>query len=881
MIGKVVSHYKILEKLGEGGMGVVYRAHDTELDRDVALKFLPHHITANEAEQARFLQEARAAALLNHPNICTVYAIEKCESDQFIAMEYVEGKTLGEKIREGVRDRGSGIRSAEAIGYAIQIAEALQEAHTHGIVHRDIKADNIMVNSKNQIKVMDFGLAKLKGSLKLTKTSSTIGTLAYMAPEQIEGEEVDARSDIFSFGIVLYEMLTGHLPFRGEHEAAMVYSIVNEEPEPLQHYLPDAPSELLHILDRALEKDREDRYQTVHDMLIDLRRLKKDSSRVSRQPQDFTAVSRTAVSEPTVEGKKGFGKRLWVGVAAVVVLCIIPIVYLSLRTPVVRLNPNRTSITLGIPFKELYVPSLSRDGNWVAFSARGEDQTWDFYMMNIAGGKPIRVTHDSGSMYHGCDISPDVSQVVYDFWNGWPLSMKIRLVASQGGESQTLADTGFAPKWRPDGARIGYFRQGRGGICDSRSGKLEIWSIRPDGTDNHLDFTDTVSGAQANFFAFSWSPDGRSIAWVRTYPEGYSEVVVRELATGREWQLTSDRKNADEVIWAMNDEIFFTSNKSGQANLWMIPSGGGEATQVTQGAVPIMGPRISAENKTLVYIQQEETAYIWISSIDGTNARQITSADVRLTSASFSPDGKHITYIRTDVDPYNRQAHLYVMDRDGKNQRQLTSGSEVVDLSSWSPDSRWIAVGSRMLGEHTDSSRVFLIQPFDPGPPRLFWKGKLTWLWWADNESLDVVSQWKTLRYPIKGGIATPVGQDSIFSFPISGNRKLVFYDYREGQIGLWVVPVDALGRKEGEARKKLIPSDAMGVQCPRDLRFWIYRRGSELWRTWTSSGTEERIGTALPGDTWMYDVSMDGKEILWISKHLPTKLVLVKNVFE
>jgi serine/threonine protein kinase len=284
MIGQTISHYTILEKLGEGGMGIVYKAHDAELDRDVALKFLPHHVTVNEAEQARFLQEARAAAVLNHPNICTVHAIEKADdpayanasagTQQFIVMEYVEGKTLRQLMP---------IQKTQiAIDYAIQIGEALQEAHGKGIVHRDVKADNIMVNSKNQIKVMDFGLAKLKGSLKLTKTSSTVGTLAYMAPEQIEGGEVDARSDIFSFGVVLYEMLTGHMPFRGEHEAAMVYSIVNEEPQPIQKYLPEISSELAHVLNRALEKEPSERYQSVAEMVIDLKRLKKQTSRVSR-----------------------------------------------------------------------------------------------------------------------------------------------------------------------------------------------------------------------------------------------------------------------------------------------------------------------------------------------------------------------------------------------------------------------------------------------------------------------------------------------------------------------------------------------------------------------------------------------------------------------
>ncbi len=228
MIGQTISYYRILEKLGEGGMGVVYKAHDTKLDRLVALKFLPHGMLVSEEDKARFLQEARAASAVMHPNVCVIHDIAEHEGQQFIVMEYVEGKTMRERVPiQKVQD---------AINYAIQIGEALEEAHSKGVVHRDVKTDNIMVTSKNQVKVMDFGLAKLKGSLKLTKTSSTVGTLAYMAPEQIQGGEVDTRSDIFSFGVVLYEMLTGQLPFRGEHEAAMVYSIVNEEPEPIQRY---------------------------------------------------------------------------------------------------------------------------------------------------------------------------------------------------------------------------------------------------------------------------------------------------------------------------------------------------------------------------------------------------------------------------------------------------------------------------------------------------------------------------------------------------------------------------------------------------------------------------------------------------------------------
>ena len=288
MIGQTISHYKIIEKLGEGGMGVVYKAQDLKLDRFVALKFLPAHVSVNEEIKARFIQEAKAAAALNHNNICTVYGVEEHDGQMFISMEYIEGGTLRRKLPYSKVD--------DALNIALQIGEALQEAHAKGIVHRDIKSDNVMLTSKGQAKVMDFGLAKLKGSLKLTRTSSTVGTLAYMAPEQVHGGEVDSRSDIFSFGVLLFEMLSGRLPFRGEHEAAMMYSILNEDPDPINKYLPQASPELIHILNRALEKDPVDRYQQVSDMDIDLRRLKKETSKVLRK--SMHVVEPFAPTEP-------------------------------------------------------------------------------------------------------------------------------------------------------------------------------------------------------------------------------------------------------------------------------------------------------------------------------------------------------------------------------------------------------------------------------------------------------------------------------------------------------------------------------------------------------------------------------------------------------
>jgi len=282
MIGQTISHYKILEKLGEGGMGVVYKAHDTKLERTVALKFLPSKHVIDEADRTRFLQEARAASALSHPNVCHINAIEEADGKQFIDMEYIEGITLREKIK-GSRDVATRLRLDDVLSYAVQIGEALEAAHAKDIVHRDVKSENIMVTAEGRIKVMDFGLAKLKGSLKLTRTSSTAGTLAYMAPEQIQGIEIDARSDIFSFGTVVYEMLTGKFPFRGEHEAAMMYSILNEDPIPVTTYRSDLSPAVAHILKRALQKDPSQRYQSVTEMLIDLKQLGGGSQSIERK----------------------------------------------------------------------------------------------------------------------------------------------------------------------------------------------------------------------------------------------------------------------------------------------------------------------------------------------------------------------------------------------------------------------------------------------------------------------------------------------------------------------------------------------------------------------------------------------------------------------
>lgn len=255
MVGRTISHYQILDKLGEGGMSVVYLAQDTKLERKVAIKFLPRHISADPEEKERLNVEAKAAAALNHPNIATIYSIEEADDEIFIVMEYIDGKELKELIHTGP---APSIPVNDAIGYSKQIAEGLAAAHKKGIIHRDIKSSNIMITEDGIVKIMDFGLAKMKGGAQLTKVGSTVGTTAYMSPEQARGEEVDYRADIWSFGVVIYEMLTGKLPFRGDYDQAIIYKILNEEPESAA----GIEGRLQHIISKCLAKKADDRYQS-------------------------------------------------------------------------------------------------------------------------------------------------------------------------------------------------------------------------------------------------------------------------------------------------------------------------------------------------------------------------------------------------------------------------------------------------------------------------------------------------------------------------------------------------------------------------------------------------------------------------------------------
>jgi len=340
MIGKTISHYKIIEKLGEGGMGVVYKARDTKLDRFVALKFLHPELTRDPEAKARFIHEAQAAAALNHPHICTIYEIDEHDSQSFIVMEFVEGEDLKDRIQKGP------LQIDDLLSITIQIGEGLHEAHEKGIVHRDIKPGNIMLTSRGQVKILDFGLARLGAHSKLTRTDTTLGTTAYMSPEQTSGKEVDRRTDIWSLGVVLYEMITSVRPFTGEYEPAVVYSILHDQPEPVTSRRSQLPMELERIVGKALAKNAAERYPHVEDMLVDLRALR-------------TVTQSHGIPQKTKTRNKR-NMMIIAGVLALIIIAFWSAIIPRLFKPLIQFKTQQTAdsrkMLVVLPFENLGVP---------------------------------------------------------------------------------------------------------------------------------------------------------------------------------------------------------------------------------------------------------------------------------------------------------------------------------------------------------------------------------------------------------------------------------------------------------------------------------------------------------------------------------------------
>ena len=373
MIGRTISHYKITEKLGEGGMGVVYKAEDTELDRAVALKFLARHLVRDEEGRKRFRREAKAAAALDHPNICTVHEIGQADDQSFIVMAFLEGRTLGKRIGDGP------LKLPEALSIAIQMADGLEAAHEKGIVHRDIKPDNVMLmkGSRGLVKLMDFGLAQLAESSKLTREGTTLGTPIYMSPEQALGEPTDSRSDVWGLGVVLYyEMVAGRPPFQGEVDQAVIYAIANEQHEPLTAVRTGVPKELERIADKCLAKDAEERYQHVTDLLVDLQACRRALEPGTPKPgARATPVNRARLA----------------AAGAAVVLAGLGLAWWLTRSSQTAAVPQYklTQITRDTGYTA--DPALSPNGQLLAYSSdRDGDGALDIWVQQLTGGAARR-----------------------------------------------------------------------------------------------------------------------------------------------------------------------------------------------------------------------------------------------------------------------------------------------------------------------------------------------------------------------------------------------------------------------------------------------------------------------------------------------------------
>ncbi len=865
MIGQTVSHYKILEKLGEGGMGVVYKAHDTKLDRDVALKFLPRDLSPTEEERTRFIHEAKAASTLDHPNICTIYEVDETpDGRMFIVMGYYDGESLTRKIQKGR------LKVEDASCIAIQIAEGLQAAHDRGIVHRDIKSGNIIITDNGQVKILDFGLARKKGLSKLTKTGTTVGTASYMSPEQARGESVDQRTDIWSLGVVLYEMVTGRLPFRGEHDMAILYSVVNEEPQPVQTAIAGASPELVHIIRRALEKEAGERYQSAADMLIDLRRLKKDTSRTG-----FTSLGDTR-TRLTRKRKK---LSLQVGGAILLILVVLWAILISKRST--GINAEWEQHPLQIPFTDIGNPGISADGNWIAFYATDPSQKWGIYLMHSARGEPRLITLVEHPGFEWVDLSADGSMIVYDSYDVQYHRMEGYIVTSTGGTPKRIFQ-GWFPRFRPDMKRVGY-------ILPSQ--RAEFWTVGIDGSDPRREFIDSVSRPPVGSYGFSYSPDAKRVAWIRDFPNGGQELIAHNLETGTEKQLTFDNKNISEIAWVQEDQILYTTDKNGFFNLWMISAKGGEPVQVTKGTEPIMGVKSSADGRKVVYLQQRTFGDLWVVDIAAKSARQITFTEENKNFPMFSPDGKEIAcYIgfSTNYEP----SHLYVMDRNGGNKRQLSFGDEFVgawaglglgDFPLWSPDGGRIAYGSQKAGTPADSLRAYLIELSNPGSPKYIAPGLPSGAW-LDSTRLMVDWKGAISLTSIDRAPLTRVYDDSTLAYFIQGGKYILYWDKRRGRKGLWITDGTKSREVQRRTARKLQWEPANQWQFDgRGKILWSVRGIGEVSRMSLPNGKDERIpgeffGVKAYGE---FSLSWDGREAVVVKHRQSAKLVMIENLFK
>jgi Tol biopolymer transport system component len=813
MVGRTISHYEILEKLGEGGMGVVYKARDTHLDRFVAIKVLPPEKVADAERKRRFMQEAKSASALNHPNIITIYDIARDNGIDFIAMEYVAGKALNQLIAR------KGLPLGEALKYAVQIADALAAAHAAGIVHRDLKPGNVMIGGVPEragfVKVLDFGLAKLTdkveaGEREFTETmrqndapatgeGTIVGTVSYMSPEQAEGKKVDGRSDIFSFGALLYEMVTGRRAFHGDSKLSTLSAILREEPKPASQVVEGLPRELERIIARCLRKSPERRFQTMADLKVALEELKEES--------DSGTLS--AVVVPT----RRRDRRLAWAAALVAIIAVggggsLWFVRWSTRAPEATLTAVPLTTYPGFQGE----PSFSPDGNQVAFVWDGEKQdNPDIYVKLIGtGGPPLRLTTDP-SDDNSPAWSPDGRFIAFlrDLPTG---KSAVLLIPALGGPERKLAEIllsdnlgrGRFLAWSPDGNWL--VMSDRGSLKEPVA--LFLLSVES-GEKRRLTTPPPQLAGDCNP---AFSPDGHALAFSRVVDFGLSDlymlIISDELkASGEARQITVGIQGAANPAWTPDGhDIVFSGGQLGEADLLRIGflgSGGRrpEPQRLTSLGPGVFGPAISRRGGRLAYGHGFIHLNIWRmpapgSPSVGTMRKPVATATPFISSTrgdespQFSPDGKRIAF-RSNR---SGKPEIWVCDADGSNALQLTSfGGPDVTTPRWSPDGGRIAFDSNAAGEYDiwvvsangGKPQRMTTHPANDGNPS--WSHDGRWIYFDSARA----GEQQVFKIPSSGGEAVQVTRDGGFAPLESPDGKLLYYVKALQATHLWKVSVE------------------------------------------------------------------------------------------